>query len=504
MSGKSYAGDIVRLTVEDLGGLGDGIARHQGTPVYIPLAAPGDEADILIEGPRGDGVAGRLMNLVRAGETRRLPPCPYFGACGGCALQHLAPDVYSRWKEGLIGAVLGRPDRGATFSARGVKPARHGMAAEIRPMRAPEPDDPLALRRRAMFTGENRDGAVTVGFNARATHKIIPIGRCLLLTPAFDRLLGALPELMGAFLGDNERGQAAVTDLSSPGEANFAKAGLAAASESSRQIFTGGGDSPAAAMDVLIVAPRPPGRHAGERIAAIARAHRIARVSWRAAGGLARAERTTKDENAAPDVIVQHEPCRISLAGASVDFPPGGFLQPSAWGEATLQRLVTEGMGKAARVAELFAGIGTFAFALAAAWGGSRWKTAAFERDPALGLALRHAANRAGLSGKLSVEIRDLDRRPLLADEFRDLDGVVLDPPRTGAKAQCQILARAEGPTRAVMVSCNPATFARDARILADGGWRLDHVTPVDQFRYSAHLELVAVFTRAKPSRRGR
>ena len=185
-------------------------------------------------------------------------------------------------------------------------------------------------------------------------------------------------------------------------------------------------------------------------------------------------------------------------------FPPGGFLQPSAWGEATLQRLVTEGMGKAGRSAELFAGIGTFSFALAAAWGRARWKLVAFERDPALGEALRQAARRSALSDKLSVETRDLDRRPLLADEIGAFDAVLLDPPRTGAKAQCQILAHAKGPSQTVMVSCNPATFARDARILVAGGWRLDHVTPVDQFRYSAHLELVAVFTRAKPSRRGR
>ncbi len=282
---KARAGDIVRLTIEGLGGLGDGIARHQGVPVYVPLAAPGDIADVLLEGPRGDGVAGRLMTLARAGETRRAPPCPYFGACGGCALQHLAPDIYSRWKEGLVGAEL----------------ARHSLAADIRPMRAPASDDPLALRRRAVFSAENRDGAVEVGFNARATRKIVPIGRCLLLTPALDHLIGALPELMETFLADGERGQAAVTDL-------------------------------AGSVDVLVVAPRPPGRHARERIAAIAARpgrgatfsargnsparHRIARVSWRA----------VKDENAAPDTTVQHEPCRVSLGGASVVFPRTDFF----------------------------------------------------------------------------------------------------------------------------------------------------------------------------------
>jgi 23S rRNA (uracil1939-C5)-methyltransferase len=241
----------------------------------------------------------------------------------------------------------------------------------------------------------------------------------------------------------------------------------------------------AGAADILVVAPRAPGARARERVAALAARNGLARVSWRGTG-----------PDSVPETVVQREPCRVSLGGAAVDFPPGGFLQPSAWGEATLQRLVIEGVGKAGHVADLFAGIGTFSFALTQAFGRGRWKIAAFERDPALADTSRAAVNRAGLAGKLSVATRDLDRRPLLADEIRDLDAVVLDPPRTGAKAQSQTLARAGGPRRAVMVSCNPATFARDARFLQDGGWKLERVTPVDQFLYSAHLELVAVFAR--------
>jgi 23S rRNA (uracil1939-C5)-methyltransferase len=434
--GANLSGETVRLTVESLGGLGDGIARHEGMPVYVPLAAPGDVADVLIGAKRGDGFAGRLMALVRPGDTRRTAPCPHYGECGGCAVQHLTPETYARWKEGLIGGAL----------------AGQGLATEVRPMEMPPPDDARALRRRATFAAEMRNGTVALGFNARATRKIVPIGRCLLLTEALNRRLGALPEVMAPFLAEGERGQAAVTDL--------------------------GG-----AMDVLVVAPRAPGARARERVAVVALRHGLARVSWRGTG-----------PNDIPETVVQREPCRVSLGDAAVDFPPGGFLQPSAWGEATLQRLVVEEAGKGARIADLFAGIGTFSLALARAFGHRRWKIAAFEHDPALADALRAAVNRAGLAGRFSVEPRDLDRRPLLADELRDLDAVVLDPPRTGAKAQCQVLARSPGPRRAVMVSCNPATFARDARILHDGGWTLERATPVDQFLYSAHLELVAVF----------
>jgi len=432
------SGKIVRLTIEGLGGLGDGIGRREGVPVYVPLTAPGDVADVLIGSPRGDGVAGRLMTLVKPGADRRLPPCPHYGECGGCAVQHLVPEAYARWKGGLVGDAL----------------ARQGVTAKIDPMLSPAPDDPAALRRRATFAAEAREGAVATGFNARATRRIVPIANCLLLTERLNRLLPALPELMGAFLAAGERGQAAATDVDG-------------------------------ALDVLAVAAREPGARARARIADLATRHGVARVSWRDA-----------DSGAPPETVVQRAPCRFILGGAEMEFPPGGFLQPSAWGEMTLQRLVVEGMGRARRVADLFAGIGTFSLPLALDPDNMRRKVAAFEREPGLAEALRRGANRACLAGRLSVTGRDLDRRPLLADELGDFDAVVLDPPRTGAKAQCQILARVRGLRRLVMVSCNPATFARDARILADGSWTLERATPVDQFLYSAHLELVAIFSR--------
>lgn len=432
------SGKIVRLTVESLGGLGDGIARHDGMPVYVPLAAPGDVADVLIGGARGDGVAGRLMALAAGGADRRVPPCPHYGQCGGCAVQHLTREAYARWKGGLVGDALARQD----------------LTAKVDPMRAPAPDDPSALRRRATFAAEAGNGAVMAGFNARATRRIVSVANCLLLTEGLNRLLPVLPELMGAFLAAGERGQAAVTDMDG-------------------------------VLDLLAVAPREPGARVRARIADLASRHGLARVSWRGT-----------DSGALPETVVRRAPCRIVLDGAEVEFPPGGFLQPSAWGEATLQRLVVEGVGRARRIADLFAGIGTLSFPLASDPGNPRRKIAAFERDPGLAEALRQGANRALLGGRLAVETRDLDRRPLLADELGSFDAVVLDPPRTGAKAQCQILARTRESRRLVMVSCNPATFARDARILADGGWTLDRVTPVDQFLYSAHLELVAVFSR--------
>jgi 23S rRNA (uracil1939-C5)-methyltransferase len=106
VSGPDFAGDVVRLTIEGLGGLGDGLARHRGAPVHVPLTAPGDVADVLIGPKRGDGYAGRLMAVVAPGADRRAPPCPHYGECGGCATQHLTPESYIRWKESLVGGAL--------------------------------------------------------------------------------------------------------------------------------------------------------------------------------------------------------------------------------------------------------------------------------------------------------------------------------------------------------------------------------------------------------------
>ncbi|CEJ10381.1 23S rRNA (uracil(1939)-C(5))-methyltransferase RlmD [bacterium YEK0313] len=190
------------------------------------------------------------------------------------------------------------------------------------------------------------------------------------------------------------------------------------------------------------------------------------------------------------DLVMQREPPSVRMAGLRVQLPPGAFLQATAAGEEALGRLVLDGVGKAKSAADLFCGIGPFALRLA-----QRMKVRAADADAgavaALAAALRHGS---GLK-PVTAETRDLFRRPLTAADLKGLDAVVFDPPRAGAEAQAKVLAKADV-GRIVAVSCNPATFARDAAILAGGGWRLTDVTPVDQFRWSAHVELVARFTR--------
>jgi len=168
--------------------------------------------------------------------------------------------------------------------------------------------------------------------------------------------------------------------------------------------------------------------------------------------------------------------------------PVEPFLQPTAEGEAILQSLVREGVDGAGRVADLFAGCGTFALSLE-----ETCSVSAVEDHAAMAEALETAADEK--NSKVSVEIRDLFRRPLLPAELSRFDAVILDPPRPGAKRQAEQLAGADV-SKIVYVSCNPSSFARDARILCDGGFRLRRVVPVDQFLWSAHVELVAFFDR--------
>jgi 23S rRNA (uracil1939-C5)-methyltransferase len=222
---------------------------------------------------------------------------------------------------------------------------------------------------------------------------------------------------------------------------------------------------------------------AREALADLAQAADLARLSW--------------GQTARPDAAMESEPVAIRrppvlrFGDVTVEPPPGGFLQPTAAGEKLLVEAVLAGIPAGAkRVADLYAGCGTFTFPLA-----GRCRVHAVEGDSTALAALWTAARRADLAGRVSIEERDLAREPLDPAELNGLDGVVFDPPRTGAREQAMALAASAVPA-VVAVSCNPATFARDARILIDGGYTLMEVLPVDQFPWSGHLELVGRFLR--------
>ena len=205
-------------------------------------------------------------------------------------------------------------------------------------------------------------------------------------------------------------------------------------------------------------------------LAGVAEKHRLARITRHG------------------ELVAQSAQPLLKIGRALVPLPPGAFLQATAEGETALAKLVLEHVGEAKRVADLFCGIGTFALRLA-----ERARVSAADSEASAIKALQQAAAKTSGLKPVEATTRDLYRRPFMAAELKGFDAVVFDPPRQGAEAQARELVKSAVPL-VVAVSCDAATFARDARILVDGGYKLVGVTPVDQFRYSFHVEMVAKF----------
>jgi 23S rRNA (uracil1939-C5)-methyltransferase len=225
-------------------------------------------------------------------------------------------------------------------------------------------------------------------------------------------------------------------------------------------------------VDLTLDRVEADGLAAAEMLSGFAQANRLARLSI--------------DDGYGAQTRWEPEPVTITLGGVPVPLPENGFLQATAEGEAALVAAVREAIGEARIVADLFAGLGTFALAL-------EGRVLAVEGARDALLSLKAAAARS--QRQLFVDHRDLFRRPLIESELNRFDAILLDPPRAGAKEQIPHLARSTVP-RIAYVSCNPATFARDAKSLSDGGYRLDWIVPVGQFRWSTHVELVGAFSR--------
>ncbi|MFG1419054.1 class I SAM-dependent RNA methyltransferase [Xanthobacter sp. V0B-10] len=314
--------------------------------------------------------------------------------------------------------------------------AREGLETEV----APVVDAHGAGRRRVIFHARQYGARTVVGFAERKSHAMVALEGCPVLAPGLAQALPA---------------SRAVAEALAPLKKPLDLQVIATDSGLDMDVRGSGPLPPALLMDLAALAER---------------------------FGLARLTRHG-------ELVLQRAAPALAMGAARVELPPAAFLQATAEGEAVLSGAVLAATQGAKRVADLFAGVGTFALRLAA---GAR-VFAAESSAPALA-ALMKAAHTPGLKA-VAGEARDLFRRPLLAQELSAFDAVVMDPPRQGAEAQARELAGAKV-GRLVYVSCNVATFARDARILAEGGWRLGGVTPVDQFRYSPHVELVATFDR--------
>ena len=311
--------------------------------------------------------------------------------------------------------------------------AQHGLATEVR-----EPHlSPPRSRRRASLRAQKLGKAAAVGFNAARSHQIVDMRECHILRPELFVLVAPLRGLLGDLLRPRR-----------PGEVQLA--------------LTDQG------VDVMLKGAGVEGLAAIETLTGFCTEHQLARLSL--------------DQGLGAETFYEPEPVTVTLSRRVVPYPAGAFLQATEDGEAALVAAVREAAGEAKRTADLFAGLGTFALALP-----GQVYAAEASRDAVL--ALKRAAP------SIAAEHRDLYRRPLDASELAGFDAVVLDPPRAGAAEQIAALASSRV-ARIAYVSCNPATFARDARTLADGGYALAWVRPVGQFRWSTHVELAGCFAR--------
>jgi 23S rRNA (uracil1939-C5)-methyltransferase len=313
---------------------------------------------------------------------------------------------------------------------------QRGLEPEIGPLVAV----PVNSRRRALLSAKRIAGKVVLGYHRRRSHDLFPLEHCSVLLP---EIVAALPTLR------------AVADTLGWEEARFS----VLASD--------------VGLDVAVTgAGRRVEARAGATLARLSAQHRVARLTI------------------AGEIILEQAAPTIESSGIQISPPSGAFLQAVAEAEAAMVGAVLAQAGKPKRAADLFCGIGTFALALA-----RTCRVTALDSDKASLGALEAAVRRAQGLKPIEARVRDLFREPLSALELAPFDLVVLDPPRAGAKAQCEALA-ASKVRRVIYVSCDPATLARDASILVDAGFRLGEVTPIDQFVYSAHVEAVVAFSR--------
>ena len=316
--------------------------------------------------------------------------------------------------------------------------AQHGLETEIRPALLSPPQ----TRRRASLHALRLGGGVSIGFHEGQSKRIVDLRECHVLAPELFALVEPLRKLIGPMMRPKRAATIQLT-LADQG------------------------------VDVALAGIEAEGLAAAEGLTRFGERFNLARLSL--------------DEGYGGEVRYEPVPATVTLSGIPVALPVGAFLQATRDGEAALVVGVREVTAGAVHIADFFSGLGTFAFAL------DGDVTAAEASREAI-LCLKAAATRAGRP--VTAAHRDLYRNPYQPAELTGFDAVVLDPPRAGAHEQVSALA-ASGVARIAYVSCNPATFARDAETLTKGGYRLEWVQPFGQFRWSTHIELVSAFSRA-------
>ena len=388
---------------------------------------------------KGDGATadGRYMALAAPGDVIEAdgtlthgpdhvePACRHFPTCGSCQLQHLSDRALATY----VGERVAGAARGQGIDPGEVPPAHVS---------------PAGARRRATLHAQAIGKRVVIGFREQASHRIVDLKQCAVIEPALFALVAPLRALLGV---NPDR------KLSVDAEMTLCDQGVS----------------------LSLSGYEAEGLAATEALLDFARENTLARL--------------TLDNGLGPETVWEPEPVTVTFSGTPVSLPPGAFLQATVDGEAALVDAAREWLAGAATVADLFSGLGTFAFAFAATGA----KVLAVEAARDAHMACQGAARMTGRP--VHALHRDLFRNPLRIEELDRFAGVLLDPPRAGAREQVEQIAGSRV-ARVVYISCNPASWARDAAHLIAGGYRLAGLRAVGQFRWSTHVELASFFVR--------
>ncbi len=415
----------ITVDIDDIGASGDGIATVNGKRVFIPHSLPGEKVTAHVTKQMKEQSRAALVEVLHSSPERQTPPCPYFGMCGGCSLQHMKEDYYYAFKQKLLDTALRRA---------GFQDARTWPVVRIG----------AHSRRRVSFKCRSEGGNIQLGFFAEESRKLVDIDACLVLEPVIAACILPLKALLSRL----------------PSVASIQEVRVAL-SDTGLDI-------------VLVTSQAEPALYDIEQLSIFAKAENIARLSWQSSKGVV--------------PILSHRPVEVQLGEARVELPVGSFQQASLQGQEVLTRAVLAGVGASSSVVDLYAGCGTYSFPLA-----SQAKVHAVEGNQPMVVAMKKAISRYGYAGKITAEMRDIYTSPLQGEELKAFDAAVINPPRNGALSQLLALAAGAVPV-IVIVSCNPATFARDARALHEAGYVLNNALGVDQFVFSHHLEMVGVF----------
>jgi 23S rRNA (uracil1939-C5)-methyltransferase len=435
MTHNTAKSSLLELNIIRLGGMGDGIAEYNGKNVFVPFTCAGDVVRASIAKETKGEIRADLQDIITPSPNRQTPPCKHFTICGGCSLQHLNEPTYNGFKQQMLNSFV------------------HGLGIDesiIQPM----VEIKAQSRRRVEFKVLVNNN-VRIGFFGKSSHDLIDITECPITDPVLLAPLPALKATLKQLKSANRLNSIALTALPN-------------------------------GLDAILKCSAPLVKQDIDALVAFAEQNGIIRLSAQIKTRHESRQHFTPDDSIC---LYDTGKATINFAGIDVELPAGAFLQATKAGQDAITELVVHHLQGCQYIADLYSGCGTYSFALIK----QAKRVAAYEGGAEMSAAMNNACVRAGLDERMTTTVRDLFASPLTKKELFHFDGLVINPPRNGALPQVINIAKSNV-KKIVMVSCNPDTFKRDAKELLNAGYKLTSITPIDQFYWSNHLELVASF----------